>query len=60
MADRQTTGGYPLIAVVITADLTRAAQLAPGDSVLFQSVTLAEAQEFATRQERWLRLLELF
>src|SRR5690606_21947040 len=31
MADRQTTGGYPQIAVVITADLPVAAQLAPGD-----------------------------
>ena len=31
MADRQTTGGYPKIATVITADLPLAGQLAPGD-----------------------------
>ena len=30
MADRQTTGGYPKIATVITADLPIAGQLAPG------------------------------
>ena len=36
MADRQTTGGYPQVAVVITADLPRAAQLAPGDQVEFE------------------------
>jgi allophanate hydrolase subunit 2 len=29
MADRQVTGGYPLLATVITADLPLAAQLAP-------------------------------
>ncbi len=35
MADRQTTGGYPKIAFVITADLPVAGQLAPGDWVAF-------------------------
>ena len=57
MADRQTTGGYPLIGAVISADLPRAAQLAPGDAVRFQAVTLEEAQERAIRQERWLRVV---
>ena len=57
MADRQTTGGYPLIGTVISADLPRAGQLAPGDSILFQAVTLEEAHERAIRQERWLRVV---
>ena len=35
MADRQTTGGYPKIAVVISADMPLAGQLAPGDWVEF-------------------------
>jgi antagonist of KipI len=35
MADRQTTGGYPKIATVITADLPPAGQLAPGDWIEF-------------------------
>jgi len=56
MADRQTTGGYPLVGVIISADLSRAGQLAPGDSVRFQAVTLAEAHDHAVRQERWLRV----
>ena len=43
MADRQTTGGYPKIAVVISADLPLAAQLAPGDRITFIMRTLAEA-----------------
>lgn len=36
MADRQTTGGYPQIAVVITADLPLAGQLGPGDWLEFE------------------------
>ncbi|MDF0650141.1 MAG: KipI antagonist [Nitrospira sp. LK265] len=44
MADRQTTGGYPKIAVVISADLFLAAQLAPGDTVTFAPCTIAQAQ----------------
>lgn len=39
MADRQTTGGYPQIATVITADLPLAGQLAPGDWIEFELCT---------------------
>jgi antagonist of KipI len=43
MADRQTTGGYPQIATVITADLPVAAQLAPGDWLEFELCSRREA-----------------
>jgi antagonist of KipI len=43
MADRQTTGGYPTIANVITADLPLAGQLAPGDWIEFTPCSLDEA-----------------
>jgi antagonist of KipI len=43
MADRQTTGGYPKIATVITADLPLAGQLAPGDWIEFEPCGLAAA-----------------
>ena len=43
MADRQTTGGYPKIATVITADLPLAGQLAPGDWIEFHRVSRHEA-----------------
>ena len=43
MADRQTTGGYPKIATVISADLPVAGQLAPGDWIEFVKVTRPEA-----------------
>jgi antagonist of KipI len=43
MAERQTTGGYPTIANVITADLPIAGQLAPGDWIAFDPVSHADA-----------------
>jgi len=53
MADRQTTGGYPKIGCVITADLPLAAQLAPGDTITFSLTTVAKAQA-AFREQRAL------
>ena len=43
MADRGTTGGYTKIATVISADVSRLAQAAPGDRVRFEAVDLDEA-----------------
>ncbi len=43
MADRQTTGGYPQLAVVITADLPAAGQLGPGDWIEFEVCRRADA-----------------
>lgn len=54
MADRQTTGGYPKIATVITADLPLAGQLAPGDWVEFVPCTRPAAIEALRAQERRL------
>ena len=59
MADCQTTGGYPLLGVVISADIPRAGQLAPGDNIRFVPVSLTEAAAAAVNVERRLRLLEL-
>ncbi len=52
MADRQTTGGYPKIATVISADIPLAAQLAPGDSIAFAVCTRAEAMASLIAEER--------
>lgn len=54
MADRQTTGGYPKIATVITADLPLAGQLAPGDWIEFVPCSRAAAIEALRVQERRL------
>jgi antagonist of KipI len=50
MADCQTTGGYPKIAVVISADLPLAAQLLPEDTVRFSLIEVREAQVIAREQ----------
>lgn len=55
--DHQTTGGYPKVANVITADLPSAGQLRPGDLVRFQSVDLETALDVLRRQEALLRLI---
>jgi allophanate hydrolase subunit 2 len=44
MAERPTTGGYPKVATVISADLSQAAQLQRGDTVTFRASTMAEAE----------------
>jgi antagonist of KipI len=54
MADRQTTGGYPKIATVITADTPLAGQLGPGDWVRFAPCTRVEAITALRRLEQRL------
>jgi biotin-dependent carboxylase-like uncharacterized protein len=57
MADRQTTGGYPKMAYVATVDLPLLAQLAPGDALKFEAITLERAQELdAARERAWQAL----
>jgi antagonist of KipI len=45
MADHQTTGGYPRIAEIASADVARLAQLAPGGKVHFAKCSLEIAAE---------------
>ncbi len=54
LADRQTTGGYPKIATVITADLPLAGQLAPGEWIEFAPCTLDEARQALAAMEQRL------
>jgi biotin-dependent carboxylase-like uncharacterized protein len=49
LADRQTTGGYPKIATVISADMPALGRLAPGAKVAFEAVDIVAA-EAAHRQ----------
>jgi biotin-dependent carboxylase-like uncharacterized protein len=45
LADRQTTGGYPKIATVISADLPALGRLPIGAKIAFERVTVEQAQE---------------
>jgi 5-oxoprolinase (ATP-hydrolysing) subunit C len=44
MPDRGTSGGYPKIATVLTADLGRFAQIPAGRGFRFKAISMAEAQ----------------
>jgi len=52
LADRQTTGGYPKIATVISADIPALGRLSPGAEVAFAAVTVAAAEAAARRLSR--------
>jgi allophanate hydrolase subunit 2 len=51
LSDHQTTGGYPVIATVIAADLGKVAQSLPGEPLRFYRVERDEALD-ALRAER--------
>lgn len=54
LADRQTTGGYPKIATIVSADLPRFVHQRPGSELMFTAVTLAEAIAAARDQAAML------
>ncbi len=54
MSDSAPTGGYPRVGHVISADLSLAAQLKPGDRFTLCEVSLLEAQAALRLQERHL------
>ena len=58
MADRQTTGGYPKIATLISADVSLAGQLSPGDRISFVVTSPREALAALIGQERALMAAE--
>ena len=55
LVDQQTTGGYPKIANIITADMHRIGQLRPRHQVRFAEVSIADAVEALRHQELWLK-----
>jgi 5-oxoprolinase (ATP-hydrolysing) subunit C len=57
MSDRGTSGGYPKIATVITADFGRFAQIPAGTAFRFKAVSMAEAQAAARKFAELLRTL---
>ncbi len=59
LRDRQTTGGYPKIATIISADLGRLSQIPPGAPVRFAAVTLDQAVEAAREYQLAIARLPL-
>lgn len=59
MADRQTTGGYPKIAQVISADLPKLAQMQPHQKIIFKIVSQEKAERELLIQEEKLKQLSI-
>ncbi len=59
LPSRQSVGGYPRLAAVVTADLGRMAQLRPGDTVRFVEATLATAHDIYLARERDLNRVRM-
>jgi biotin-dependent carboxylase-like uncharacterized protein len=57
LADRQTTGGYPKIATVISADIPALGRFRVGDPIAFERVTVEQAVE--ARRHRVAELAQL-
>jgi len=57
MADSQTTGGYPRIAHVISAHLSKISQKQPGEMIKFTIVDQAKAEDL--RRNQYLHLQQL-
>lgn len=57
MADRQTTGGYPKLATVLSADLRLVAQRRAGEAIRFAAVSVEEANRIARERAEFIRLL---
>ncbi|MDN7144772.1 biotin-dependent carboxyltransferase family protein [Liquorilactobacillus mali] len=54
LADRQTAGGYPVIATIIGADLGKFVQFASNSPLLFEEVSLKKATAALRSQYRFL------
>lgn len=59
LADRQTTGGYPRIATVISVDVFKIAQLPPGGMIRFERCSIEKAHELYKKREIFLQSLQV-
>jgi antagonist of KipI len=57
--EQQTTGGYPKIANIVSADLHSLGQLRPRDQIHFERIELSEARSLLIQQEALLASKEL-
>jgi antagonist of KipI len=57
--EQQTTGGYPKIANVISADTSSLGQLRPRDEIRFELVEMETARALLVEQEELLASKEL-
>lgn len=59
MADHQTTGGYPRVAQVISADRSKLVQTGVGDEIFFREISLQDAEELVLVQRKILKQIQV-
>ena len=59
MADHQTTGGYPRIGHVISADIPKLAQFEPGETIQFKELSITEAHRRFRELDLYLKQTEI-
>jgi len=55
--EHQTTGGYPIIATVISADVRKVGQLKAGDYFQFELISFSSAEKLKADQEKFIHNL---
>ena len=58
MSDHQTTGGYPRIAHVVSAHLSKLAQLRPSDAIQFKLMDVTAAEQLLVARQKELHILQ--
>jgi antagonist of KipI len=58
LADRQTTGGYPKIAHVVSVDIQKIVQLKPNSKIKFKQISLKEAERLYFEREKYINELK--
>jgi antagonist of KipI len=58
MADHPTTGGYPRIAHVVSAHLSKLAQLRPSDTIQFKMMDLQTAEQLLANRQKEMHILQ--
>ncbi|WP_165247866.1 biotin-dependent carboxyltransferase family protein [Adlercreutzia sp. ZJ141] len=58
LADRQTTGGYAKIGTVVSVDVPKLVQCAPGRTIRFKRISVQEAQQLFREEARHMKALE--
>lgn len=59
MNDRQTTGGYGMIAIVSTVDSRKIAQMAPGTKLRFKEISIEEGQRQIREEAKLISYIEM-
>ena len=55
MVDRQTVGGYPKIATIISSDIRELAQMRQGQTIRFEPISVADAQKIRRERSSMMR-----